>query len=324
MTSRAEVTFIVVTFNHERWITQCLDSAVNQTLEESRIIVLDDASQDSTVQVVEQYMSEHPGRVELVAHSVNQGLGRTLTEGLSLVETTYFAYISGDDWMEPERLAVQVPAMKARGDRAGLSYADVYRADASGERIGSTLSERMGDSWKPYAVEPYRLLLEGNWLPAPSILLRTEALRAVGGYDQDLFYEDHDVALRVAREYDLVYVDHPIATHRELEGSLGDRMFFRSEHRAQWLRARLRILGKHLGGDNDDVIAPEMYRLLVALYLGGGKSAETRVGLRQVARVLTPRPQDFAWFQTLAMWRVPGRVAARATGLRARIRRSSS
>lgn len=76
MTSRAEVTFSMVTFNHERWITQCLDSAVNQTFEKSRIIVLDDASEDSTVQVVERYMPEHPGRVELVVHSVNPRLGK--------------------------------------------------------------------------------------------------------------------------------------------------------------------------------------------------------------------------------------------------------
>ena len=319
MTSSTDVTFVVVTFNHARWVEQCLDSAVNQTLGRSRVIVIDDASTDTTVSVVNRYMSRHPGTVELLAHTVNQGLGPSLVEGLALVDTTYFGYIAGDDWMEPERLAIQVPAMEAAGGRAGLSYSDVYRADDVGQRIGTTLSERMGESWQPRAVKPYRLLLEGNWIPAPSILLRTHALREVGGYDPELFYEDHDVVLRVARDHDLVFVDTPLATHRELDGSLGNRMFFRAEHRVEWLQARFRILDKHLGGDHDDYLAAEMYRLLIASYMCGASVAWTRTGLRRLEPLLISQPADMRWFLVLARLRVPGRVAARLTGLRARI-----
>ena len=101
-------------------------------------------------------------------------------------------------------------------------------------------------------------------------MIRTQALRDAGGYDESIFYEDHDVCLRLARSHDLVCVDEPLATHRELATALG-RKFFQPEYRDEWLAARVRLLEKHLGfrDDCNALIAGLILELTWQRYLAG-------------------------------------------------------
>lgn len=312
-------TYLVVAYNHAAFIEQCLDSIRGQT-EAAELIVIDDASTDNTRDVLRDYASRTGHEFRAIIHDTNVGLGPSLVEGLALVETEFFGYIAGDDWMEPERTQVQVSAMHDAGPTCALSYSDVYRADDQGVRIEPTLSVGMGAEWQPESTEPYPLLLRANWIPAPSIMIRTQPLRDVGGYDPDIFYEDHDVVLRLTRDYEAACIDTPLATHRELTTSLGHRMFFYEETRSAWLRARVLIMRKHLPGRTENThhfVATQVRDMLVALYMRG----ESPDWLRGHLTELSPHlPGDVLIRRHLRLirWRVPGRVTAKTLGARAR------
>ena len=265
-----EVTFLVVAYNHAAYVEQCLDSIAAQATA-WRAIIVDDASTDGTPDVIKAYLERTGFPATFVAHGDNRGLGASLAEGLDLVETEFLAYIAADDWMEPGRTHVQIAAMREAGPDCALSYSDVYRADQHGEFFDDLLSVGMGSSWQPAARDVYEALLEGNWIPAPSIMVRVALLRRVGGYDPEIPYEDHDVALRLARHYSFAYVPTPVATHRELSTSLGAHLFFEPWMEQTLLTARVNIYRKHLGVAEryDRVIVPMVHGWLLRLYLAG-------------------------------------------------------
>jgi hypothetical protein len=69
------------------------------------------------------------------------------------------------------------------------------------------------------------LLAAGNFIPAMSTLIRTQALREVGGYDEELAYEDYDMWLRLAAQYDIMFVEGLLARYRIVAGSLNHQLF---------------------------------------------------------------------------------------------------
>ncbi len=249
----ARVTVVVVAYNHAPYVAECLDSIRAQGVP-ARVFVIDDCSPDGTATVVRDYVGADSD-VRIVAHSVNQGLGASLAEGLELADTEFFVYIAADDWMEPARLEHQIDLMDAEGKTCGLVFSDVYRANPDGSRIGVTFAQDHADVWTLESPDPYKDLLTKNWIPAPSTMLRTAALRDVGGYDPDIFYEDHDVCLRIAAKYDIAGTAEVLASHREIPTALG-RKFFQPQFRGEWLRARVLILRKQLGRrpDCDDLV----------------------------------------------------------------------
>ncbi len=251
-----QITILVISYRQSAWVAQCLDSCARQSVP-VRIIVIDDASDDGCADVVRKWSRDNCVNIELVAHADNVGLGASLSEGLSLIETPFFAYIAGDDWMEPDRAATQLFEFDTAGEECVLVYSDCYRADAEENRFNELFSEGEGVLWKPGLYQAFDELLDHNWIPAPTVMIRTASLRRVGGYDSDLFYEDHDSYLRLARAGEFRCVPTPLATHRELTSSLGHRMFFFDEAADMWTRAKIKIYLKHLGhcGRKDSEVA---------------------------------------------------------------------
>lgn len=68
-------------------------------------------------------------------------------------------------------------------------------------------------------------LLRQCWIPAASVLLSTEAVREVGGYDERWFFEDYDLWLRLAAHGEFLLVDESLVDFRERDTSLGSRRF---------------------------------------------------------------------------------------------------
>ncbi len=123
-----KVSVAVVTYNHHKFIAQCLDSILMQETDfEFDIVVGDDVSTDGTRAIVQQYADNHPGRIKAVFPEKNLGdAGRPM-----FVETTkhcrgqYIAMIDGDDyWTDPRKLQKQSDYLD-KNTECSLCYHDV-------------------------------------------------------------------------------------------------------------------------------------------------------------------------------------------------------
>ncbi|MBR1807751.1 MAG: glycosyltransferase family 2 protein [Selenomonadaceae bacterium] len=89
-------------YNVEKYVGECLDSILAQTLQDFEVIVVDDCSTDSSVAVVESYMSKFDGRLKLTRMKKNSGgAGLPRNKGIEFSCGEYLAFVDPDDTITP-------------------------------------------------------------------------------------------------------------------------------------------------------------------------------------------------------------------------------
>ena len=100
MNSRIKVSVIVPVYNREKYLHQCMDSIVSQTLKEIEIILVDDGSTDASPAICDEYAAKDL-RVKVI-HKQNAGMGVAYNTGMAEAKGDYIGFVETDDWIEPE------------------------------------------------------------------------------------------------------------------------------------------------------------------------------------------------------------------------------
>lgn len=312
LSAGSAVTLIVVAYNHGRFLPALLESIDAQVRAPDHVILCDDHSTDGSRALLKEWAARTPISVDLRFNEMNRGLTPTLNAALALVTTPLYAYISGDDAMEPTRVQTQTRAL-------ALSSHDFIYSDARViDEVGNVVSDSFIGMFLGPNVEPtntFEALIErGNWIPACSVMLRTEAVRAVGGYDEDLFFEDYDLWLRMSRRGTFADVPSTEVRFRRVGDSLGSTRFNDADDRWQW--AKVRIRAKHLGVSKDvDRVIVEMLRPWLITLAARGHRRDDLAPILRTSFLRAPGFAALAW-AVVASLPVPGLL-----GLVARQRR---
>lgn len=96
----AFLTIIVPAYNVERFLAQCLDSLLHQTMMAHKVIIVNDGSTDSTGTIARHYSDEHP-ELFLYIEQENRGLGAARNRGMQDVQTEFVTFLDSDDWLMP-------------------------------------------------------------------------------------------------------------------------------------------------------------------------------------------------------------------------------
>lgn len=125
------VSLLIPIYNVERYLRECLDSAVGQTLRDIEIICINDGSTDSSPDIIREYMARDP-RVKMI-DKANSGYGDSMNRGLEMARGKYIGILESDDFMQPNALESLV------------TTADTYKVDiakANFDLYWSTPEER--------------------------------------------------------------------------------------------------------------------------------------------------------------------------------------
>jgi len=98
-----KVSVIIPAYNVEKYLEKCLDTVINQTLKEIEVIVIDNASTDSTSSIIQKY-SEKDGRIKVVTTSQNVTAGEARNHGLEIAKGEYLSFLDSDDYFELDML----------------------------------------------------------------------------------------------------------------------------------------------------------------------------------------------------------------------------
>jgi FkbM family methyltransferase len=159
------VSVVVAVHNVDRYLRQCLDALINQTLKNIEIIVVNDASSDHCADIIHEYKSLSPN-VKVITCTSNKGLASVRNIGLRAATGQYIAFADGDDWVDVrmcERLYSQ-----ARDNRAEVVIADatVFYEDTKrfgpffDQHIRQTLPAQLRKITFGLSSEPRVILLE--------------------------------------------------------------------------------------------------------------------------------------------------------------------
>lgn len=185
------VTVIIASYNHGPYIEQSILSVLNQTYPHIELLVVDDGSTDDSVERIERLQAQHGFDFRVQR---NKGLTLTLNEAIARARGTLIAPFGSDDIMMPDRIAIQVQYMADKPE-VGICAGNIELIDSQGELFPEARQRR--------EVPFRRLDFEDMFLerkpypPAPTLLIRREALEKVGGFDPDIRLEDLLIELKV-------------------------------------------------------------------------------------------------------------------------------
>ncbi len=105
------VSVLMPVYNSEEYVGQAIESILNQTYKKFEFIIIDDASTDSTLNILKNF-SRKEKRIILIQNKKNLGATKSLNKGLKLAKRKYIIRMDADDWSYPERFKLQVELME--------------------------------------------------------------------------------------------------------------------------------------------------------------------------------------------------------------------
>lgn len=129
------ISVIVPIYKVETFIERCATTLMEQTLREVEYIFVDDATPDSSIQILEEVVARYPERKEqihIVHHDTNKGLPAARNTGLALATGNYIFHCDSDDYVEPTMLEELYNAAQAQD--ADIVWCDWYLTFAENER----------------------------------------------------------------------------------------------------------------------------------------------------------------------------------------------
>jgi len=108
-----KISIITASYNYADYITDVINSVVNQTYSDWELIVVDDGSSDNSVEIIKSFC-EKDGRIKLYQHEgcANKGLKETLMLGIEKASGDWIAFLESDDFFKPENLAKKVEVIE--------------------------------------------------------------------------------------------------------------------------------------------------------------------------------------------------------------------
>lgn len=123
----AKVSLMVPVYNTEPYIEKSLRSVLEQTFEDLEIVIVNDATPDGAMAVVERVLREYPNRqsqVKIINHTVNGGLAVARQTAIDNATGEYTIHLDSDDWVEPNM--VERLYERAKRDNADIVVCDFY------------------------------------------------------------------------------------------------------------------------------------------------------------------------------------------------------
>lgn len=109
-----DVSVVIPALNAEKTIARAIESALNQTLREIEVIVVDDGSEDRTAAIVSEIVSRD-ARVHLIRHSTRQGVSAARNVAIEAAQGEWIAMLDSDDWFAPQRLQCLIEHARIHG-----------------------------------------------------------------------------------------------------------------------------------------------------------------------------------------------------------------
>jgi glycosyltransferase involved in cell wall biosynthesis len=218
------ISVVMPVYNSQGYLAAAVESILAQTFSEFELVAVDDGSTDGSLATLERLASGDT-RIRIISRP-NTGIVGALNDGLTAARGELVARMDADDVAMPDRFERQLHHLSAHPDCVAVGSA-VLRIDPDGDPICI-------QPWALAHEEIDRLLLAGGGgLAHPTAMIRTAAIRQVGGYRREYeWVEDKDLWLRLAEIGRLANLPEPLLKYRLHENSVCWQR--ENEQRALW------------------------------------------------------------------------------------------
>jgi len=147
------VSVIMPAYNSADFIAEAIQSVLQQTHLTWELLIIDDASDDNTVEIIEKIASADP-KIQLFQNKTNQGAGISRNIGIKSAQGAFIAFLDADDLWLPEKLETQLEFMKIHD--LDMTFSSYYLINESGQELHKKI--------QALPILSYKRLLKSNYV----------------------------------------------------------------------------------------------------------------------------------------------------------------
>jgi glycosyltransferase involved in cell wall biosynthesis len=208
------ISVVIPSYNHEKYLRECLQSVLIQTFPDFEIIITDDGSSDRSVDVIKEFKDQ---RIHLYIHSTNKGACIALNNCIRNSSGEYIAVLNSDDAWEPAKLEKQMDFLDNHPEIAAVFSKATFINESS-----LPITKRNFNYFQVLEKENrtrfawlHFFFFEGNCLCHPGVLIRKSCYDDVGVYDARIAnLPDLDMWVRLCLKYEIHVMDDKLVRFR--------------------------------------------------------------------------------------------------------------
>ena len=228
---------IITSYNQVDYLKEAINSVLYQTYSPYEIIICDDASQDSSCDLIREYELNFPDIVKGIFHKENLGISKNRNSGLNAVTGEYVTWLDGDDIFLPRKLELELDKISTSKDIKWV-YSQVIQIDIENH----TLSRRYQQFHDGFIFDKVISLF--GFAPRNPLIV-FNALKSIGFFDETMeIYEDFDLCLRLSSHFNCLHCSQPLLVYRIHANGIHKSVNRRHIKNFNILRNNLRVLLK--------------------------------------------------------------------------------
>lgn len=228
------VSVICLSYNHETYVVEALNSVINQTYPNVELLIADDCSTDNSVEVIQNWLENHP-EVDFLTNEKNLGNTKTFNQLAKKAKGEFIIDLATDDILLPNCIEKQVKTFQnSKFKNLALVYGNLIEIDENGNFIENYYKEEN----YPESGDIYKMVVgRTTKICSVSSMVKKSVMEKLGYYDENLAYEDLDLWIRASRDYEFEYIPEILAKKRVLSHSLSSHFLIKNNFRAKKLNA---------------------------------------------------------------------------------------
>jgi glycosyltransferase involved in cell wall biosynthesis len=219
--AKISIDVVIPVYNGQDYIAEAVQSVLEQTFLPTNLIIVNDGSTDQTREILEEIKSKNNTSVTItILDQENKGLSAARNAGILFSKAAYIAFLDADDRWLPSKLEMQLDVFQSTSlKNAGVVYCNYKVIDENGNDSSSEViairKENRGNIFKEIS--------KGNLVSGSGsgVLVKRVCFEKAGMFDEQLkAYEDWDMWLRIAKEFEFDYSETVLVAIRRHSKSM--------------------------------------------------------------------------------------------------------
>ncbi|MFH1195306.1 MAG: glycosyltransferase family 2 protein [bacterium] len=223
MSFESNIDILLATYNGEKYLNQQIESILNQTCRDWRLLIRDDLSTDNTINIIKNYTSKYPDKIRLIEDDKGHlGLARNFGALLEAAQSEYIMFCDQDDIWLPNKIELIINVMKAAQQRNPdlpiLVHTDLRVVDENLNVIADSF-------WKLVGIDPQTAnnldnLIIRNAVTGCAMMINRKAKEISTPLPAEVKIHDWWIAMNVAKAGKILFVPVPSSLYRQHGGNV--------------------------------------------------------------------------------------------------------
>ena len=222
------VTVICLSYNHEKFVVEALNSVLEQKYLPVELIIVDDCSTDKSASIIDNWCLQQ-NNIIFIKNEQNIGNTKSFNKALKIACGDYIIDLAADDVLTHDGIELQIAAFKkSTFKNLGIVYgnAEIINENGSFNSYYFPVNANKNVIKKRETGAVYASVLSsGDSICSVSAMIKKNVYDALNGYDETLNYEDLDFWIRAARLYEFDFIDAVLIKKRIVSNSLSSDFY---------------------------------------------------------------------------------------------------